>query len=125
VVRVNYSELTDNLILIYNADTQLPSQYSIDDVTEFHLGGEYTWLVKNMPLSARLGFYNDPDSSMNFSGGSSEESVATRIRFPGGDDQLHVTGGVGIVVRDRLQFDAAYDYADLNERISMSAIYRF
>lgn len=125
VVRVNYSELIDNLVLIYNADSQMPSQYSIDDVTEFHLGGEYTWLVKNMPLSARLGLYNDPDSSMNFSGGGSVESEATRIRFPGGDDQLHVTGGMGIVIRDRLQFDAAYDYADLNEQFSISAIYRF
>jgi len=87
VVRVNYSELTDNLILIYNADTQTPEQYSIDDATEFHLGGEYTWLVKGMPLSARAGVYNDPDSSMTFTGsGNDHDSVANRVRFPGGDD---------------------------------------
>jgi len=125
VVRVNYSELSENLILVYNADSQMTSQYDIDDATEFHLGGEYTWLVKGMPLSARAGIYNDPDSSVTFSGGDDVDSVATRIRFPGGDDQLHVTVGTGIVVKDRLQFDASYDYADMYDQFSLSAIFRF
>ncbi len=125
VVRVNYSELSDNLILIYNTDTQTKDQYNIDDATEVHLGGEYTWLVGGMPLSARAGVYNDPDSSMTFSGDGSGNSEATRIRFPGGDDQVHVTVGTGLVIKDRLQFDAAYDYADLQKQFSISAIYRF
>lgn len=125
VVRVNYSDITDNLIVIYASDTQTKEQYSIDDATEFHLGGEYTWLVKGMPLSARAGIYNAPDSSMTYSGGGDVDSEIARILFPGGDSQLHVTMGAGLVVKDRLQFDAAYDYADMNKQFSISAIYRF
>ena len=44
---------------------------------------------------------------------------------PGGEDQIHVTGGLGVVFSKHFQIDAAANIADRNKQLSFSMVYRF
>lgn len=51
---------------------------------------------------------------------------ALALLFPRGEDELHVTGGFGLAVASRFQFDTAFDYVDSDQFvISLSGIVQF
>jgi long-chain fatty acid transport protein len=119
VVRIRYSQLLDNFQVVF-----LPgeaNQYKLDDATEVHGGAEYIFFIRRIPVAVRAGFFTDPDHKIRFTG----TEVPERAVFPGGKDQVHVTGGVGIVPIPSLQIDFAVNQSDSVQELVISTVYRF
>ncbi len=97
-----------------------------EDGEEFRLGAEYTlWHMKLAP-TFRFGMWLDPDHKVRFEQeGDSRDAQFLAALFPAGEDELHVTGGVGFVFGQRLQLDAAFDLSDRIDTVSASLVARF
>ncbi len=103
--------------------------FKIDDGDEFHLGVEYVFVRQN-PIALRFGLWYDPDHQLyyDFEGrdpdaiGEIEDRFA--FRFPRGEDELHITGGLGFVGK-KVQVDLAFDLSERSDIVSLSMVYRF
>ena len=140
VVHIRYEDLLEDFDInpASVADVTVKNNYTIDNATEIHLGMEYTLEIGERLLALRLGGYYEPDHTIRFTGttanqvsGSYAEAWANfyddifQYLFPGGDDQYHITGGVGLAVSQHFQIDTAANIADMNKQFSVSAVYRF
>lgn len=120
-VRVKYSQLGGtNFRLSPFAQLALadPQRFSgitvtrpdaFEDVTQLHMGAEYTF-VRQTPISVRAGFYNEPD----YDGDPDTESGANYVTFGG-----------GVVLKNRLQIDAAVSLSSIQKEGLLSAVLRF
>ena len=140
VMRVRYSQAPEavGLETISKPDGQPFGAVTLDDVTEIHLGLEYSfWNVKGAP-ALRFGSWWDPAHKIRFSpdaglstgpgpSGFSDAEVAAAFadRFDGGEDRLHVSAGFGFVIGRRFQLDAGIDVSDETESVSLSTLVRF
>jgi long-subunit fatty acid transport protein len=106
--RVRYSQLTEDFTVIFTGD---PASFRIDDANEIHAGFEYF----NTPIALRAGIWTDPDHRLRYDG----SEIKSRAKFQPGEDQLHYSGGMGFVIANRIQIDAALDYS---ERITTGAL---
>lgn len=118
--RVQYSDLTAELVNLLRAFEGDRGRFEVDDADEIHLGFEYLGLAARFPWSLRLGAWHDPDHKIRYLG--TNENLLTRFRP--GDDELHVAGGLGLVVR-RLQIDVAVDLSDRVDTVALSMVARF
>ncbi len=95
-------------------------QFGIDDIWEIHFGTEYIIHVQDTPIALRLGGWYEPAHSLEY---SATEAPGNILNLPnvgslyedlmnGGDDVFHYTAGVGVVIKNRLQIDAAADIQD-------------
>jgi long-chain fatty acid transport protein len=126
VVRIRYSQLLENMQIIFRSPGQplsRPEQYKLDDATEVHFGAEYIFFIRRIPLAVRAGFFTDPDHKIRYTGPAAD--VFLHSVFPGGKDQVHVTGGVGIVPIPGLQIDFAVNQSDTVQEFVISTVYRF
>lgn len=127
-VRVNYSELLDgmasgiNLISsLYRTFGASSWDYTVDDVTEVHLGAEYLFIGGRLPWAVRMGAYTDPDNAIRSSNAPSGVSDA----LAGRDSVIHYTAGIGIVAQQKFQADVAISYSSIGTELVSSFIYRF
>lgn len=119
----------------YPHDTELRStvpcvspflaNFEIDDADELHLGFEYLF---RRPVALRLGAWVDPDHQLAYDfGGRDPESLAPEdrfgFRFPEGEDELHLTAGLGVVFSN-VQLDVAVDLSDRADIFSFSSVFR-
>lgn len=127
VVHLQYKDLLEDFDLIYYGDEYKKNNYTIDNATEIHAGIEYILLLGERLLALRAGIYHEPDHTIRFTGttGDAEDDAGERTRFPGGEDQIHVTGGLGLVLNDHFQIDTAANISENNTQFSISAVYRF
>lgn len=93
---------------------------TIDDSNELHLGAEYVFLESTPIIALRIGAWHEPDHQMY----ATVEDPFTRAMLQKGDDDTHVTAGLGIAM-DRFQVDLAVDFSDRVDTFSVSAIYGF
>lgn len=102
------------------------TKYKIDDALELHLGAEYIFFVKDIPLAARAGFYTNPDHKIRYTGGQHDASeAAERLLYAGGKDRYHGTVGLGIVPFSGFQIDFAGNYSKDIREFSVSTVFRF
>jgi long-chain fatty acid transport protein len=132
VVWIRYSQLLGNFQLVIDPGDVEANQYKLDDATEVHVGAEYIFFIRRIPLAVRAGFFVDPDHKIRFTGAQVNQRVLfpagqvnQRVLFPGGKDQVHVTGGVGIVPIPGLQIDFAVNQSDTVQEFVISTVYRF
>jgi hypothetical protein len=103
--------------------------FKVDDATEVHLGGEWVFPGRSA-LAIRLGGWLDPDHQLYYdTGGRSLDEIRAPedrfpLRFPQGDDEVHVTGGLGIS-GSRWQLDLAFDTSERADIYSLSTVVRF
>jgi long-chain fatty acid transport protein len=93
---------------------------AIDDVDEFHLGGEYAFVRLTPVVAVRAGVWWDPDHQVR---SMSDEPFSRALRPPG-EDQVHFTLGAGVAFRS-FQVDFGVDLADQVNAFSVSGIYSF
>jgi long-subunit fatty acid transport protein len=139
--RITYSDLEPDLNALGEVDgTYIKLEdFEVDDVNEIHLGIEYV-ILGNTPIALRVGAWYDPDHQLHYveanrpvSGQSDQLQAAIadnrsrlQIRFPGGDDQVHYTGGIGAVFAENtFQLEFGFDVADLSTIYSLSGVLRF
>jgi long-subunit fatty acid transport protein len=112
--RVRYSQLTDDFTVIFNGEAEF---FRIDDANEIHAGFEYF----NHPFALRAGIWSDPDHRLRYDG----EDIRTRAQFQPGEDELHYSGGIGFVIANRIQIDAALDYSARITTGALSLVFIF
>lgn len=120
--RVEYSNLEPEKNVLSRRN--VIDQFKIDDANELHLGFEYVFLSLRSPLALRAGAWSDPDHQMRFVSDNPDDIFAVRYRE--GDDELHLTGGLGLVFKEgRFQLDLAFDASDRADIFSLSAVATF
>jgi long-chain fatty acid transport protein len=127
--RVEYSTIFDSFegtrVGGTEEDADLEVQLAADDGDELHLGTEYAFLGANPVVAVRLGVWLDPDHRFrSIRSGSSDGDVEHRALFPSGDDELHLSVGVGLAFSS-FQIDLGFDFSDLVDTASLSAIFSF
>ena len=106
---VGYSENLKN-----DPDERIP------DADELHLGGEYVFLDRTPVIAVRLGAWLDPDHRIQ---ATIEDDLFSAL-LPPGDDELHLSAGVGLAF-DRFQIDLAADFSDPADTVAVSAVCSF
>ena len=130
-VLVEYSSLTENTTSIFGQidpdAAAAASRLEADDALELRLGFEYVWPTLQYPFALRAGLWQEEDHRIAFQGApdSSLAERSTALLFFEGDDELHVTLGLGIVFGEVFQLDAAADLSDLADTYSLSGVVRF
>lgn len=118
--RVGYSALSDDLVNVLLAGRGERNAFTIADADELHLGAEYQAVTWKLPVAFRVGLWHDPDHRLRYGG----RNPVLRARFAPGEDQLHLCGGLGVVL-GRAQVDLAVDASDLVDTVSLSTVARF
>lgn len=118
--RVRYSDMTRELVNLLRIARGEVDRFQAEDADELHLGVEYQTLRWRSPVAVRLGAWLDPDHRIRYTG----DNAALSVRFRAGEDALHLTAGLGLVVH-RIQLDLAYDRSAPVETLSLSAVARF
>jgi len=116
---VEYSDMTDeltNLLTVGRGEAEL---YRAEDVHELRLGFEYQGLHWRRPVAWRLGVWRDGDHRIRYYG----ERQVSLARFRAGREEIHVTGGLGVVL-GRAQLDVAVDFSDPVDTVSLSTVVR-
>ncbi|MGA9335956.1 MAG: outer membrane protein transport protein [Rudaea sp.] len=124
---IEYSQLTRGIQSLFGSDVSTVSKLSINNGTELHLGAEYTFVQFQHPFSLRAGVWHDPRHSIQFEGdpGTDLQPTALAALFAGGKgSQTHASVGAGFAFK-KFQIDAAADFSDLTDVVSVSAVYRF
>jgi long-subunit fatty acid transport protein len=121
VVQIQYEDLLEDFDIVLNQAEDLEQYYTIDNAIEVHFGMEYVLSLGERFLALRAGVYNDPEHTIRYKG----DDIVGKILFPGGDDQIHITGGVGLVISEKFQIDTATNISDTNKQVSISTVYRF
>lgn len=119
--RVMYSQLADNMKDAFGNPAIDADAYVVDDANELHLGLEYVILTPKVIVPLRLGVWHDPDHKIRYTGQFAEEQAY----FRGGDDEIHYTAGIGIVLGTPFEVNLAYDHSKTVKTVSLSAVIRF
>jgi long-subunit fatty acid transport protein len=121
---IRYSQLVEHF-QVPLSDT-IATQYKLDDKVELHIGAEYIFFIKNIPLAARGGFYTNPDHKINYAGPlNNVDAVGERLIYAGGKDRYQGTAGLGIVPFPGFQLDFAGNYGKDLLEFSVSSVFRF
>ena len=125
---IDYGQITKELHAPYaypGGDVTVIQGYSdfvAKAVVEVHLGLEYLTRFNQYPLALRAGYYLDPAHDIEYRGVDS----TSQLIYPGGEDVQHLSAGVGILFRETLQVDLAFDAADDDSyRFAISLAYRY
>ncbi len=121
--RVEYSSVLDTTVLVLTGEQSQPFNDGllvVEDADEFRLGFEYTLIHLDPILSLRVGAWRDPDHRPRYVG----ELPLDAAFFPGGDDEMHYSAGIGVVVK-KFQVDLGVDLSDQVNTVSLSALARF
>ncbi|MEA1997372.1 MAG: outer membrane protein transport protein [Gemmatimonadota bacterium] len=137
VVRVEYSDLIEDLernlneddVAAYSEDfpyTRFVDGDGIDDLvlkdgTEIHFGCEYYLTLGEWLLPLRAGLYTDPSHVVY----TTVEDEALQRLFPRGKNEVHGTFGLGFVLENKIQLDAAVNFSNSISEFLLSAVFRF
>lgn len=128
---IQYRQLIDDITLI----SQLPfteDDYTINESPDIRFGGEYFLPSNGINYALRFGAFLDPDHKTRFIGEAAEGQPdfayeIQRLIFNNQpeDDNLGYTVGLGVVLNNKWQLDAAYVDSDRFKRAVVSFLYRF
>jgi len=119
--RIKYSQLADQLIVLpaHAGDSQ--DDFQIDDADEYHAGAEYVLDLGGFPLALRAGYYFRPDHRFYYTGNNS----GTHDMYHEGEDENIYAGGLGMVLGEKVQLDAAAMIGDFTKEYTVSMVYRY
>ena len=121
---IEYSNVMDDFNAIWNSPFDyggtVRGRYDIDDIIEPHVGTEYVFMLKDTtPLAFRLGSYYEPAHGLEFEASLTDTSIqsieaakAMENLMDGGEDLWHFTVGLGTVIKNKYQIDAAADFTE-------------
>lgn len=128
VNRVMYTDLLDefyyydsSVAAVKNPWTRNGSQFTVDDVTEYHVGFEYILPFEAAPVALRGGYYARPDHTIYYT----ETTLSYLTKFKKGEDDKIYSVGFGMVLGENGQVDFAANIGDFVEEFVLSMVYRF
>jgi long-chain fatty acid transport protein len=123
VSRVKYSDLINDFVVTASYSSVRAENFTVDDKTEIHFGGEYEAIRGRYPVLLRAGIFTNPDHSLRFvptdgSPVSVTNSTCNReCMVQAFTDQFNLlpqttrrfgTVGAGVVVGPHTQIDVSY-----------------
>jgi len=130
VTRIDYSRLVTDFVTDQARATGRQASFGIDDGTEWHVGAQYAVRrQRGAPIRLRGGTWYDPDHSVHFAPVMTPTTVVDRlfderlsVALSRGQGQVHATGGIGLTLRPRFEFNAGFDVTSKNRLFSTSFI---
>jgi len=95
--------------------------FEIPDTTETHLGFEYVFAVRDVPVALRGGYSHRPDHSLRYTG----TTLPYLSRFRAGEDDNIYSFGLGMVLDENIQVDLAGNLGTYVKDYTVSMVYRF
>ncbi|MBL0162822.1 MAG: outer membrane protein transport protein [Xanthomonadales bacterium] len=132
VSRVYYSQVTDDMVSLFDADqASALDPLRLDDGTEVRLGAEYTFATTH-PFSLRAGVWRDPAHELVYHGNppifdpATQDPEANAATFSSGrsNKQTHYAIGAGMAF-SKFQIDLGADFSDTSDTVSASGVFRF
>lgn len=125
--RVQYSQLKKDFINFQGIASGRPQQFRLKDGDEFHAGFEYVFLKSPLPLAVRGGLWVDPDHVVRYepTAAHDETDAVYQATLPGGETQVHYTGGMGIAPTPWLEINGAADISSRTKYVTVSTVVRF
>ena len=102
-------------------------QLVLEDGNELHAGFEYVLLKARLPLAFRGGFWVDPDHVVRYVPTAAQDETDTlyQATLPGGETQVHYTGGMGVAASSWLEINGAADISERTKYVTLSTVFRF
>ncbi len=125
IERIEYSDLVDGYVPGVNTLTGFDAEFTADDATDYRLGGEYVFLLKNgVILAPRVGVFTQSDNTVRAtSTGTGTGVLATNESFPGRHREIHGALGLGIGI-GRQQIDLGANLGNSVNEFLVSYIFR-
>jgi long-chain fatty acid transport protein len=125
--RVRYPVMKDGFafVLTYPPPGPTSENFNWKDAHEIHAGFEYVLNPKENRIALRLGGWYDPHHNMFFDGSTNIAAGLPSLRFPRRKDTYHGSAGLGILLAQNIELDAAVDVSKRITTASVSAAYRF
>jgi long-chain fatty acid transport protein len=131
VTRVFYQRLENEFVTDQARGAGRAADFTIDDGTEVHVGGQYLAFQWRWAPKFRLGAWYDPNHSVRFRPSSSPATASDRTfderlttALSNGENRVHGTGGVGLSFSPRIEWNAGVDVASRSYILSTSLIVR-
>jgi len=132
VVNISYSDLMEGFnsrlnLLTVGFATEQAAAFTLDDQTNIHFGSEAVFPLKNKQAAVilRAGTHQDKDSRLRSDFATGGFGLGSNENFPGREDEVHYSLGLGFVFGNNLQIDTAADFSDLGTEGVVSMIYKF
>ncbi|MFQ5750545.1 MAG: OmpP1/FadL family transporter [bacterium] len=133
VVRINYSDLTKDMVSTIIEEHLEPADFDVDDGTEYHFGAEYVAFFKSLGFVFRAGGFTEPDNRIRWVGdifnSNDDDRVFARqtqaALFAEGDEDFHYTFGLGVIFPYNFQVDLAGNLSNGSDELAASIVYRF
>jgi hypothetical protein len=118
---ITYSHTTRGFVYLFSEEPR----YFVPDGLEVRLGSELLltrdrFAALPFPISVTAGVWRDPDHSIRVS----DPADAQAVFFRKTSADIHITVGVGLLVRAKAQLHAAVDHSSRQTVVSMSAMVR-
>src|SRR5262249_51769888 len=119
------------ITLAFGTPGLTPAQFTIKDVSELHVGGEYTLKTGPHPVFVRAGLFTDPNHSTRYTPSTALSPADATLLNPEFDAVYNLlpretavrgTVGAGVAIGPRFQIDAAYVH---NKQFVASTAVRF
>jgi long-chain fatty acid transport protein len=125
IERIEYSDLVEDYVPGVNTLTGFDAKFKADDATDYRVGGEYVFQLKNgILLAPRAGVFTQSDNTVRgISTGTGTGVFATPSSFPGRDREIHGALGVGINI-GRQQIDLGADLGNSVNEFLVSYIFK-
>lgn len=99
--------------------------FRLDDAHELRLGLEHLILLdRGNSVALMAGAWLDPDHALVFEGGCTPNCFRPAYFRASGDDEVHVSAGLGVKL-GAVELDAAADLSDRIDTFSVSTVVRF
>lgn len=95
--------------------------FALDDIDQFHFGFERIVLVVESLFvgSARVGAWYEPSHTPQYVGGNEDLAALFGREL---DDELHLSVGFGLVIKEDYQLDFATNFSDITDTFSFSLV---
>jgi len=100
---------------------EFSDEYTLDDIDQFHFGLERIVLVVESLFvgSARLGAWLEPNHSPQYVGDDGDLFALFGREL---DDELHLSLGFGLVIKEDYQLDFAANFSDITDTYSFALV---
>jgi hypothetical protein len=130
ITAVRYSRLYADFVSDQALASGQAGNVSVDNGIEAHVGAQYTVQSRRWRYASfRAGFWSDPDHSVKYHGDPGADNADARLRserlavaLSTGSRVSHVTGGIGLAVHPRLDWNLGADFASSVTAVSTSII---
>lgn len=131
VTRIVYERLEDEFVTDQARGVGRGADFHIDSGTEIHVGGQYLALQWKWAPKLRLGAWFDPNHSVRFRPSGTPVTASDRFfdarlstALSKGKNRVHGTGGLGLSLSPRVEWNAGVDVSSGSYIISTSLILR-